>query len=62
MTDLGSQMAELPLDPELARTLLASLKYNCVNEILTLTSLLTVPQIFLRPKECANDADDAKMK
>ncbi len=55
-------MAELPLDPELARTLLASIKYNCVNEILTLTSLLTVPQIFLRPKECANDADDAKMK
>jgi pre-mRNA-splicing factor ATP-dependent RNA helicase DHX15/PRP43 len=62
LTELGSKMAELPLEPELAKVLITSTKFNCVNEILTITALLTVPQIFLRPKENTRDADDAKMK
>jgi len=62
LTDLGSQMAELPLYPELARMLLASRDYNCISVMLTITSLLTVPQIFLRPKDNATAADDAKLK
>lgn len=55
-------MAELPLEPEMSKVLITSVNFGCVNEILTITSLLSVPQIFLRPKDYANDADDAKMK
>jgi len=62
LTDFGSKMAELPLDPEMAKVLLASTGFSCVNEILSIVSLLTVPQIFLRPKDNTSDADDAKAK
>ena len=62
ITTLGNQMSEYPLDPQLARMLISSTKYKVPAEILTIVAMLSVPVIFLRPKELAQAADDAKAK
>ena len=41
MTELGSLMAEFPLDPQLSKMLIASTDFNCSNEVLSITSLLS---------------------
>jgi pre-mRNA-splicing factor ATP-dependent RNA helicase DHX15/PRP43 len=56
-------MAELPLEPELSRMLIASRDtYNCVNEILTVTAMLSAPNCFVRPKDFTVEAEEAKQK
>jgi len=62
MTELGTIMAEFPLDPQLAKMLIASTEFNCSNEILSITAMLSVPQFFMRPNEAKKQADEAKMK
>lgn len=55
LTQLGSMMAEFPLDPQLAKMVIASCDHNCSNEILSITAMLsgnvkrTCP-VILRPK------------
>lgn len=41
LTDLGSMMAEFPLDPQLAKMVIASCDYNCSNEVLSITAMLS---------------------
>jgi len=60
MTPLGRQMSEFPLDPQLAKMLMCSPQYGCSSEILSIVALLSVPQVFMRPKESAKAADAAK--
>jgi pre-mRNA-splicing factor ATP-dependent RNA helicase DHX15/PRP43 len=60
LTDLGYQMSELPLDPQLAKLILVSPAYDCSSEILSIVACLSVPQIFMRPRETAKAADIAK--
>lgn len=60
MTELGYQMSELPLDPQLAKLILVSPEYRCSAEIVTIVAMLSVPQVFLRPREHAKAADEAK--
>jgi len=60
MTPLGVQMAELPVDPQHARMLLASPGHRCSNEMVSIVALLNVAQVFMRPKEAAKAADEAK--
>jgi pre-mRNA-splicing factor ATP-dependent RNA helicase DHX15/PRP43 len=60
LTDLGYQMSELPLDPQLAKLILVSPDYGCSSEIVTIVACLSVPQLFLRPRESAKQADEAK--
>lgn len=62
LTELGSIMAEFPLDPQLAKMLVASCDYNCSNEILSITAMLSVPQCFVRPGEAKKQADETKMR
>ncbi|RZF33860.1 hypothetical protein LSTR_LSTR009884 [Laodelphax striatellus] len=62
LTDLGAIMAEFPLDPQLAKLLIASCSLNCSNEILSITAMLSVPQCFVRPNEAKKPADDAKLR
>ncbi|XP_025418532.1 pre-mRNA-splicing factor ATP-dependent RNA helicase DHX15 isoform X3 [Sipha flava] len=42
LTDLGNIMAEFPLDPQLAKMLIASCSLSCSNEILSITAMLSV--------------------
>ncbi|XP_033632812.1 putative pre-mRNA-splicing factor ATP-dependent RNA helicase PRP1 [Asterias rubens] len=62
LTELGSMMAEFPLDPQLGKMVIASADNNCSNEILSITAMLSVPQCFLRPNEAKKAADEAKMR
>ncbi|XP_078485462.1 ATP-dependent RNA helicase DHX15 isoform X2 [Ciona intestinalis] len=41
LTELGAIMAEFPLDPQLSKMLVASCEYNCSNEILSITAMLS---------------------
>lgn len=41
ITDLGAVMAEFPLDPQLGKMLITSCDYNCSNEILSITAMLS---------------------
>ena len=41
LTELGSMMAEFPLDPQLAKMVIASCDNNCSNEILSVTAMLS---------------------
>lgn len=41
ITELGSMMAEFPLDPQLAKMVIASCDNNCSNEVLSITAMLS---------------------
>jgi pre-mRNA-splicing factor ATP-dependent RNA helicase DHX15/PRP43 len=60
LTALGSIMAEFPLDPQLSKMLITSPEFKCSNEILTITAMLSVPNVWLRPNNQRKEADAAK--
>lgn len=59
VTPIGKMMSEFPVDPQLAKTLLVSPKYQCSNEMLSIVALLSVPPIFQRPSDKKQQADRA---
>ncbi|KAJ8678997.1 hypothetical protein QAD02_014784 [Eretmocerus hayati] len=46
---LGLTMAEIPLDPVLAKCLIVSGEYGCSEEITTIIAMLQVQNVFVRP-------------
>jgi len=62
LTELGSMMADFPLDPQLAKMVIASTDHNCSNEALSIVAMLSVQQVFMRPNDAKKQADEAKMK
>ncbi|CAL5338168.1 unnamed protein product [Camellia sinensis] len=62
LTDLGWKMVEFPLDPPLAKMLLMGEQLGCLNEVLTIVSMLSVPLVFFRPKDRAEESDAAREK
>ncbi|KAL0562922.1 DEAH-box ATP-dependent RNA helicase prp43, partial [Marasmius crinis-equi] len=60
ITILGRMMADFPLDPQLAKMLIVSPEFKCSNEILTITAMLSVPNIWVRPANARREADEAK--
>ena len=42
--------------------IIASCALNCSNEILSIVAMLSVPNVFMRPKNAAREADEAKLK
>ena len=60
LTHLGRLASSFPLDPALAVMLISSPEFYCSNEILSLTALLSVPQIFVRPASARKRADEMK--
>ena len=53
LTKLGEQMARLPIDPKIARILLAAKKHDCMAEILVIASALSIQDPRERPLEVA---------
>lgn len=45
------QMAEFPLEPALAKILMMSVNLGCSDEVLTIVAMLSVQNVFYRPKE-----------
>ncbi|XP_059657706.1 pre-mRNA-splicing factor ATP-dependent RNA helicase DEAH7-like isoform X2 [Cornus florida] len=62
LTDVGWKMVEFPLDPPLAKMLLAGEQLGCIDEVLTIVSMLSVPSVFFRPKDRAEESDAAREK
>ena len=50
LTRLGRRMAEFPLEPSQSKMLIMSTHLQCSDEILTIVSMLSVEQVFYRPK------------
>ena len=51
LTKLGRLMAEFPLEPQLAKMMLTSVDLGCSEEIITIVSMLSVQNVFYRPRE-----------
>ncbi|XP_047307684.1 probable pre-mRNA-splicing factor ATP-dependent RNA helicase DEAH2 isoform X2 [Impatiens glandulifera] len=47
LTRLGEMMSEFPLDPQMSKMLVVSPDYNCSNEILSISAMLSVSQYSL---------------
>ena len=61
LTKLGRRMAEFPVDPMMSKAILASEKYKCSEDILSIVSMLSVNNaIFFRPKDKIVHADTAR--
>lgn len=62
LTKVGRRMAEFPLDPMLSKMIVASDKYKCSDEVISIASMLSVGNsIFYRPKDKQVHADNARM-
>ncbi|CAD7701175.1 unnamed protein product [Ostreobium quekettii] len=62
LTTLGRHMVEFPLDPPLAKLLLFGSDLGCGEEVLTIVSMLSVPSVFFRPADRAEESDAAREK
>ncbi|KAG6000750.1 hypothetical protein E4U54_001296 [Claviceps lovelessii] len=61
LTKMGRQMAEFPTDPMLAKAVLAADKEGCVEEVLSIVSMLgEASALFFRPKDKKIHADSAR--
>uniref|UniRef100_A0A3B5A8G9 DEAQ-box RNA dependent ATPase 1 n=1 Tax=Stegastes partitus TaxID=144197 RepID=A0A3B5A8G9_9TELE len=47
LSEVGIIMSELPLEPSLAKALIAACEYDCVDELLTIAAMLTAPSCFM---------------
>lgn len=62
LTKIGRKMAEFPLEPQLAKVLLTSTELGCSEEILTIVAMLSVQNIFYRPRDKMQQADQKRAK
>lgn len=64
LTSLGKSMSKFPMVPTLAKLILLSCgpEFQCSEDMITIVSMLSVPSVFFRPKERANEADLAREK
>ncbi|KAJ5973374.1 Pre-mRNA-splicing factor ATP-dependent RNA helicase PRP43 [Penicillium waksmanii] len=60
LTQLGRLASDFPLDPVLAVMLISSPEFYCSNEVLSITALLSVPNVFVRPASQRKRADEMK--
>ncbi len=59
LTDVGWQLAKFPIDPRIARMIIAAKQENCLREVLIIASALSVQDPRDRPFERAEAADRA---
>lgn len=62
ITELGRQMARLPLHPRVARMIIAAKKEGCLREILIIASVLSIQDPRERPMDKREAADSAHAK
>lgn len=59
LTDLGRQLAKLPIDPRIARMILAADQLGCLTEVLVIASALSIQDPRERPLDKQQAADQA---
>jgi ATP-dependent RNA helicase DHX8/PRP22 len=62
LTRLGRKMADFPMEPALAKVLIASVDMGCSEEMLSIVAMLSIQSVFYRPKEKQQQADQKKAK
>ena len=62
ITEIGLQLAKLPLDPRVGRMILAAKRENCLSEILVIASVLSMQDPRERPMDKREAADNAHAK
>ena len=62
ITKLGKRMSQFPMDPTLSRSLLASVTNGCSEEIITIIAMLSIQNVFFRPKDKQQIADSRKAR
>lgn len=62
LTKQGREMANLPMDPSLAKVLIVAAEIGCSHEMLIIVSMLSVQNIWYRPREKQEQADQKKAK
>ncbi|KAL9060188.1 MAG: hypothetical protein Q9162_000802 [Coniocarpon cinnabarinum] len=61
LTKLGEKMSSFPIDPAMSKMILtaADPQYDCAADMLTIVSMLSVQNVFYRPKERLEEAEAA---
>jgi ATP-dependent helicase HrpA len=62
ITEIGLQLAKLPLDPRVGRMILAAKREGCLKEILIIASVLSIQDPRERPMDKREAADNAHAK
>ncbi|GGC60009.1 ATP-dependent RNA helicase HrpA [Hoyosella rhizosphaerae] len=58
LTDVGRQLAQLPVDPRMGRMLVEAHNQGCLNEVLTIVAGLSIQDVRERPSEHQQHADE----
>jgi len=59
LTETGRAMVEFPLDPHLSACIISAGRRECLDEMLSIAAMLSVPSPFSRPRNQAKWADQA---
>ncbi|KAH9807813.1 pre-mRNA-splicing factor ATP-dependent RNA helicase prp22-like [Teratosphaeria destructans] len=63
LTRLGRRMADFPMEPALAKSLITSVDLGCSDEMLSIVAMISAVQsVFHRPKEKQQQADQKKAR
>ncbi|ORX93717.1 helicase associated domain-containing protein [Clohesyomyces aquaticus] len=62
LTSLGRKMTHFPMDPPLAKVVLAAVELGCSDEMISIVAMLTALNVFYRPKDKQEQADQKKAK
>jgi ATP-dependent RNA helicase DHX8/PRP22 len=63
LTRLGRRMADMPMDPGLAKALIASVDLGCADEMLSIVAMISAVQsVFHRPKDKQQQADQKRAR
>ena len=62
LTRLGRKMADFPMDPPMAKMLIASVDLGCSEEVLSIVAMLSIQNVFYRPKDKQAQADAKRAK
>ncbi|MHC5022843.1 MAG: ATP-dependent RNA helicase HrpA [Planctomycetota bacterium] len=62
LTEVGRQLASLPVDPRIGRMLLEAEREDCLSEVLVIAAALSVPDPRERPMEARDRADAAQQQ
>ncbi|KAK3721330.1 DEAH-box ATP-dependent RNA helicase prp22 [Vermiconidia calcicola] len=63
LTRLGRRMADMPMEPTLAKSLIASVDLGCADEMLSIVAMISAVQsVFHRPKDKQQQADQKRAR
>lgn len=62
ITAIGRNLVNIPAEPKISKTLIESIHYRCSDEMITIFSMITTPNIFFRPKDKEEMADKKKAR